>query len=109
MVSPEVLAREDKCPGCKARGHSVCPGADTFRPEDLPPHMWHYQSKYGQYLPMLPVAYHKLTTVQKKGGTYHKSGREVVVSHVPLEAVIERQAQTPEFMAAVKCEWSWVW
>lgn len=90
--------------GCRARGKSLCPGDDSFRQEDLPPHMWHYLDSHSQYLPVLPVAFHKLRAVEKKGENYSKTGKEVVISHLVLEAIIERQARSPEFMAAINCK-----
>lgn len=93
------------CGGCRNCGDKpCCDPRDEFTPSHLPVDLKGWRQREGQYLPLLPVAHHKLPTFTRKGDKLTATGKESEFSHIVLRAVVERDVKTATFLKKLQCK-----
>lgn len=96
------------CRGCIARGNTPAYlPSDQFTPSHVPCDMKKFKREMDNYLPLLPVAYHEVDTYKTVSNRSVKTGDKVMVNHIMLGPLLERDLQSKYCIDAMKSRLHW--
>ena len=99
------------CDGCRRRRSEPCFHADRqFTVAHLPASTSHWESAWGQYVPLLPVAYHKLVKYKSNSsGVKTPTGEYAVFNHSVIGPTLRRDLTSKDFLDATQGRFLTVW
>ena len=92
------------CRGCTVRGGTSCYNPQHhFAASDVPQNFSHFRERYSKYLPVLPVALHKVRVYKTdKSQTVTDTGKTATLSHTLVGPLLRRELASKDFVQALK-------